>query len=264
MPRFDRYVGIDYSGAQTPDSSLVGLRIYLATPSQAPVEVLPPPGRRRYWTRRGVAAWLTGQLQIASPTLVGIDHGFSFPLRYFESHGLALDWTRFLEDFHRHWPTDAPNASVDAIRDGKLGMGNQRTGNPRWRRLTEMCCGAKSVFHFDVQGSVAKSTHCGLPWLRHLQRELGSLVHFWPFDGWSPAPGRSVLVEAYPSLWNRSLPIENRDPHQHDAFAVAHWMREQDGIGSLPEHFHPALTPDEQAVARVEGWIFGLPRTPSR
>jgi hypothetical protein len=37
-------------------------------------------------------------------------------------------------------------------------------GNARWRRLTEeRAGGAKSVFHFDVQGSVAKSTHAGIP-----------------------------------------------------------------------------------------------------
>ena len=28
---------------------------------------------------------------------------------------------------------------------------------------------AKSVFHFDVQGSVAKSTHAGLPWIKALR-----------------------------------------------------------------------------------------------
>jgi hypothetical protein len=40
-------------------------------------------------------------------------------------------------------------------------------GNARWRRLTEERAGsAKSVFHFDVQGLVAKSTHAGIPWLR--------------------------------------------------------------------------------------------------
>ena len=37
---------------------------------------------------------------------------------------------------------------------------------------------AKSVFHFDVQVSVAKSTHAGLPWLRYLRQQLGGRVHF--------------------------------------------------------------------------------------
>jgi hypothetical protein len=30
MSRFSRYIGIDYSGAQTPNASLPGLRVYLA------------------------------------------------------------------------------------------------------------------------------------------------------------------------------------------------------------------------------------------
>src|SRR5258706_10874466 len=41
--QFDRYVGIDYSGAQEPTSSLKGLRIYLADRLAPPFEVLPPP-----------------------------------------------------------------------------------------------------------------------------------------------------------------------------------------------------------------------------
>jgi len=40
------------------------------------------------------------------PTLLGIDHGFSFPLRYFEVHRLVSDWPAFLEDFQPHWPMD--------------------------------------------------------------------------------------------------------------------------------------------------------------
>jgi hypothetical protein len=33
---------------------------------------------------------------------------------------------------------------------------------------------AKSVFNFDVQGSVAKSTRAGIPWLRFIRQRLGS------------------------------------------------------------------------------------------
>ncbi len=55
MPKFKRYIGIDYSGAQTPTASLKGLRVYLAEGDAAPVEVPPPPSPRKYWTRRGVA-----------------------------------------------------------------------------------------------------------------------------------------------------------------------------------------------------------------
>jgi len=39
---FDRYIGIDYSGAETCESSLKGLRVYMADQVREPREVLPP------------------------------------------------------------------------------------------------------------------------------------------------------------------------------------------------------------------------------
>ncbi len=76
MPSFARYIGIDYSGAETPTASLKGLRVYMADQSSSPVEVIPPPSSRKYWTRRGIAEWLVERLSEDAPTLVGIDHGF--------------------------------------------------------------------------------------------------------------------------------------------------------------------------------------------
>ncbi|WP_323010580.1 hypothetical protein [Paracoccus sp. (in: a-proteobacteria)] len=183
-PAFARTIGIDYSGAETANSSLKGLRVYMADVGIAPREVAPPPSPKRYWTRRGIAEWLVERLAEDIPTVVGIDHAFSFPLRYFEAHGLLPDWPAFLDDFQRHWPTDANHTYVDFVRFGTVGNGAAREGSPRWRRLTEdRSPGAKSVFHFDVQGSVAKSTHSGIPWLRFIRQALGDRVHFWPFDG---------------------------------------------------------------------------------
>ena len=183
-----------------------------------PAEVPPPPSRRKYWTRRGIAEWLVEGLSEDTATLIGIDHGFSFPLRYFEIHGLEPDWPIFLDDFQQHWPTDNDNTYVDFVREGIFGNGAARTGNTRWRRLTEeRARGAKSVFHFDVQGSVAKSTHAGIPWLRFLRQRLGKRVHFWPFDGWDIPAGRSAVAEVYPALWNRGFARESRSGDQHDA-----------------------------------------------
>ena len=125
--------------------------------------------------------------------------------------------------------------------------------------LTETRAGAaKSVFHFDVPGSVAKSTHAGLPWLRYLRLKLGDRVHFWPFDGWDIPDGRSVVVEVYPALWSQNVPKEGRTPDQHDAYSIAAWLRLADGEGTLAEFFKPELNPPERAIARVEGWILGI------
>ena len=67
-PSFARYIGIDYSGAETPNSSLKGLRVYQAGQEILPTEVPPPPSPRKYWTRRGIAAWLVEQLTEDIPT----------------------------------------------------------------------------------------------------------------------------------------------------------------------------------------------------
>ncbi len=254
MHCFARYAGIDYSGARTPTSSLKGLRVYFAEGADSPVEVVPPPSPRKYWTRRGIAEWLVDNLAENRPTLVGIDHGFSFPFRYFETHGLALDWPEFLEDFHRHWPTDEDRTSVELVRRGGAGKGETRGGQSIWRRLTEkQTRGAKSVFHFDVQGSVAKSTHAGIPWLRFIRQKLGTRVHFWPFDGWEIPVGRSVVAEVYPALWSGGFERENRTGDQHDAFSVAAWLSRADRDGSLAPILIPDLTPPERAIAQVEG-----------
>jgi hypothetical protein len=260
MPAFARFIGIDYSGAETPDAGLKGLRIYVAEGEPLPVEVPPPPLSRRYWTRKGIAEWLVERLAEEAPTLVGIDHGFSFPLRYFELHGLLPDWPAFLDDFQLHWPTDQDHTYVDFVREGVCGNGAARIGDPRWRRLTEQRAGgAKSVFHFDVPGSVAKSTHAGIPWLRFIRRRLGACVHFWPFDGWDIPAGRSAIAEVYPALWSRGFANEGRTGDQHDAFSIAAWLSRADRDGDLAALLNPDLSSSERTLAHVEGWILGVP-----
>jgi hypothetical protein len=255
---FNRYIGIDYSGAETCDSSLKGLRVYAADHLNDPREVAPPAGLRRYWTRKGIAEWLVERLSEEPPMLVGIDHGFSFPLQYFEKYILHRDWTVFLNDFQEHWPTDDDGTYVQFVRDGVCGNAAARHGNSHWRRLAEVRAGAKSVFHFDVPGSVAKSTHAGIPWLRYLRSRTEGRVHFWPFDGWEAPAGKSVVAEVYPALWSHTFARDGRNSDQHDAYSAAEWLRRSDLDGSLERFFSPSLTPHERKVAEIEGWILGI------
>ena len=257
-PAFERYIGIDYSGAETPSSSLKGIRVYAADRLTAPQEVAPPPSSRKYWTRRGIAEWMVDRLSEGPPTLIGIDHGFSFPMQYFEKHGLPLDWPSFLDDFQRHWPTDK-DVYVDFLRDGISGNSAARCGNPRWRRLTELRARtAKSVFHFDVPGSVAKSTHAGIPWLRYIRQHVKDHVHFWPLDGWSIPSNSSVVLEVYPALCSRTFQTAGRTADQQDAFAMAESLRQADTGGTLERFLHPELKPNERKKAEIEGWILGV------
>lgn len=257
--RFCRYIGIDYSGAKTPIASLTGLRVYMAEGRGHPVEIQPPPSARKYWNRKGLAQWLVDRLLEEGPTLVGIDHGFSFPIQYFEKYHLQPDWDLFLDDFQNHWPTDQDNVYVDFVRKGIVGAGLARRGNTKWRRLTERRAGgAKSVFHFDVPGTVATSTHAGLPWLRFIRRQCAGRVHFWPFDGWEVSEGSSAIAEVYPRLWSRAFPTDGRSGDQQDAFSIAARLSQLDGQASLHQYMRPNLARPELAIARLEGWILGV------
>ena len=257
--RFDRAIGIDYSGAATATTPLPGLRVYVVAADDAsPVEVRPTSDGRRHWSRRGIAEWLAARLLEPERTLVGIDHGFSFPLRAFDQYGLPRPWPAFLDHFAAHWPTDADGVSVQDVREGRAGRGSAQPGDPRWRRITEQRARAKSVFHFDVPGSVAKSTHAGLPWLRSLRRAAGDRVHCWPFDGWQPAPERSLLAEVYPSLASHAFAREGRSPDQHDAYTAAAWLRQADRDGTLAAFLAPSLSTAERDAAALEGWILGV------
>src|ERR1017187_3516354 len=259
MSPFARYIGIDYSGAMTPESSCKGLRVYVAEGTGTPEQIQPPPSPRRYWTRRGLAEWLCNELGNETPTIVGIHHGFSFPIEYFDRYRLPGGWPNFLLDFQKYWPTHEPHTYIDFIRHGNMGEGSKRMGEDTWLRLTERWPStAKSVFLFDVQGSVAKSTFAGLPWLLYMRNECKRPIHFWPFDGWEVPQGSSVVAEVYPSLWGRRFDRDGRGGDEHAAYAVAAWLQRADRNGSLGNYWNPPLTEEERKVAAIEGWILGV------
>ena len=215
---FDLHIGIDYSGAETPRSRLAGLQVYAAYRSDP--EAIPTPiaanGERRNWNRQEIAGWLIGLVKTGRHFIAAIDHGFSFPSSYFQRYGLTT-WDAFLDDFCEHWPTAEPNTYVDFVRERNPA----RMGNETEFRLTEKwTSSAKSVFHFDIQGQVAKSTHAGIPWLRHIRKEVGNDVHFWPFDGWDPPDGKPLIAEASPSIFRNRFAQAERTASQQDAYCV--------------------------------------------
>ena len=68
--------------------------------------------------------------------------------------------------------------------------------------------GAKSVFHFDAQGSVAKSTHAGIRSLRFIRQRHSARVHLWPFGGCDIQPAvrrRGLTAEVYRRVEDRRV-----------------------------------------------------------
>ena len=256
---FDLHIGIDYSGRETPTSRTPALQVYAAF-DEVPRRILSPSSTEKSyknWCRKEIAEWLIEQAQKNITFIAGIDHGFSFPISYFDRYKLR-SWSQFLDDFCRHWPTDDDHTYVDFIRHREDGPPD-RTGEPTDLRLTEKwTSSAKSVFKFDVQGSVAKSTHAGLPWLRRIRAQVGDKVHFWPFDGWEVPGDKSVIAEIYPAIFKNRFPRQDRTADQQDAYCVARWLTETEGCGFLARYFQPSLTEVEQNVADLEGWILGI------
>jgi hypothetical protein len=252
---FDLHIGIDYSGRDMPTSRTSCLQVYAASGDEEPRAIRAPKAPDgANWCRREIAEWIIEQARSMVIFIAGIDHGFSFPLGYFQKHKLKT-WAAFLEDFCRHWPTDEDDYTVQSLRTKNL----KRTGNHKDFRLTEQwTSSAKSVFRFDVRGSVAKSTHAGIPWLRRIRKAVGKQVHFWPFDGWRVPEGRSVIVEVYPSLFRNRYPRDGRKNDQQDAYSIARWLVEMDKSAFLDRYFDPPLTDEQRRVANVEGWIFGV------
>ena len=269
---FDRYIGIDYSGAATSTTRLTGLAVCCADADAEPVAVPTYAQRAVRWTRMELAHWLVKRLQEPVRTLVGIDHAFSFPIDYFDHYDLPEgNWAQFLEDFHHHWPTDENHRTVGAIQleQDRLRINGaadgHRLGDERWFRFTDRLARAfSSVFDFDaMQRNVAYSTHAGLTWLLYIRMQLedvGVAVHFWPFDCWDIPKGQSAVVEVYPALWNwRFEPVyQDRGGHRHDAYSVARWMSETDRAGALGQYFNLRLTQEQREMAETEGWIFGV------
>lgn len=61
MP-FDLFIGIDYSGAETPESRLKNLQVYAARAGGAPEKQFSPArsnnSQRCNWSRKEIAEWL--------------------------------------------------------------------------------------------------------------------------------------------------------------------------------------------------------------
>lgn len=259
---FDAYIGIDYSGRGEPDRRVPGIQIAIAE-AQGPIrrvyaDALP---RTNGWSRREAYEWLRDLLKHRERTcLIGLDHCFSFPRSYFALRGLE-DWDAFLRDFRSRW-----NTMEEPVRSC-LGRAPAYPNSHELRR-TEMYTGsAKSAWNFEqMTGAVSYSTHAGLPWIYELRREFRETLHVWPFDGWQPREGKSVLAEVYPSLlyrrYERDDPDFPRDwPRDaQDAYVVAAWLRDRERNGTLERYFSAdTLTAEEKRfAARCEGWILGV------
>jgi len=255
MPLFHRYIGIDYSGAATPASPLRGLTVWIADREGSPRQVGSPESRSGKWSRQGLASWLRARLLEDVPTIVGIDHAFSYPLAALEEAGLG-SWDAFLEWFEGRWPTR--EVPVQACLGPHLEMLRRHEAalrlTDRWAPTAMPLCSG-----WGANGpNVFFSTHAGIPWLRWLRQETAGRVFFWPFDGFAVPAGRSVVAEVYPRVFRRRYDPPPLGPDERDAWLVCRWLQDRDGKDRLAAYFKPPLDEAEARQGRVEGWILGV------
>lgn len=249
---FRRYVGVDYSGAGLPMVAVDGIQVITAQAEGGLELILGANGGK--WSRAGLASWLAERLAEQEPTLIGIDHCFSFPSPFLGQHDLQ-SWDAILEFAEARWATRSKQVR-DVVQWADFAALTGRAG----LRLTEQfTSSAKSVFNPNGAG-VAFSSFAGLPWLRDLRRAFRGKAHFWPFDGWEVPEGKSCVAEVYPSVFSRRYENAGHPggQHAHDAYAVCRWMRETDARGVLSNYFETLLSPTDRALAATEGWILGV------
>jgi hypothetical protein len=252
---FENYIGIDYSGAGLAVKRNKALQVFMAAGNDKPIKIKTDAESNWNWNRKEIALWCLEQLKNNEPIIIGIDHAFSFPYSYMRRYDIS-SWKHFLDDFHAHWPTEQDNISVESLRKN-----NERIGKSGELRLSEnWTSSTKSVFQFDTQGQVAKSSHAGIPWLRFLRNQptLSGKVHFWPFDGFTIPRRSSTIAEVYPSIFRRRFSKENRSVDEHDAYSITRWLQEMDSRGVLSQYFNPPITKNEMDQAKLEGWILGV------
>lgn len=133
------------------------------------------------------------------------------------------------------------------------------------KRLVEQNCllwqgkHMKSIYQLGGHGSVGLQSLYGIAYLGQLLRvchENAIPIFAWPFDGWLPPFDHHVLLEVYPTLYNREARSD-----ETDARACIEWFKEEDNCGRLHLARPSFLSDDTVELVRREGWVHGVAPT---
>jgi hypothetical protein len=286
IPSFDRFVGVDWSGARGRLYSGIAVA-ECRTGTCAPALVAPP---ARRWRRTDFVAWIGAQAGRGERLLVGIDCAFALPALMAasllgEDYSAAALWAYI--DAHCAEAEDffgGPFALHDRHRTHFWHDGPRPAGFAELHRATEYACRAaglgapESPLKLVGARQVGKGGLAGMRVLHALKTRLGHRFAVWPFDRADDAD--IVCIELYPRLFmkmgghgngkiralealNRNLaalaskayadPPETLIDHETDALVAAAGLR---FIAGDRAAWAPAGL-DALAV-RAEGWIFGV------
>jgi hypothetical protein len=286
IPSFDRFVGVDWSGAT--GNTYSGIAVAECRTGTGRPGLIDPPGKG--WRRTAFVDWMAAQAGQGERLLVGIDCAFALPAPM--AAGLLGNDYSACELWAYIDETCAGQADFFgggfAKHDRHLGhfwhSGPRPAGFAELHRATEHACHAaglgspESPLKLVGARQVGKGGLAGMRVLHALKQRLGGRFAVWPFD---PVDNADIVcIELYPRLFmkmaghgngkvrtaealNRCLTALNADPHadpaqtlsdhETDALVEAAGLRFIAGDRAI---WSPAGL-DSLAI-RAEGWIFGV------
>ncbi len=289
MRRFTHFAALDWSGARGERQR--GIALAVASGRDAPALVRPG----HIWSRAEILAWLEGVAETGADMLIGFD--FSAAFAFADHGGYFPEWDESPADMPALWSLVERLARADShyeagaflrhpearrhFRHGRGEVGDLFAPGAGRLRVVEQhqraTRQAASVSNFNLVGA-AQVGKASLSGMRLLHRLRGR-IPLWPLD---PVPTTGpLLAEIYTSLAARAAGLapgrsKIRDgaaldtalaalgsppagiagpvsDHAADALLTAAWLRD---IASDPARWAP--TPLSDALARTEGWTFGI------
>lgn len=286
IPRLDRFVGVDWSGAGGRQYS--GIAVAECSAGTGAPALVAPPGKR--WRRTDFVDWTATQAGRGERLLVGIDCAFALPApmagALLGDHYTARELWAYI---------DAHCAEVEDFFGGSFALhelhsphfwheGPRPAGFAELHRATEYACRAaglgapESPLKLVGARQVGKGGLAGMRVLHALKLRLGDRFAVWPFD--DPAEADIVCIELYPRLFmkmggqgnakvrtvealDRNLaalgsqtyasPAQTLIDHETDALVAAAGLR---FIAGDPAVWRPKGL--DALALRAEGWIFGV------
>jgi hypothetical protein len=289
MPHFDKFIGIDWSGAK--GSKQGGLQIAVAGPdNDAPKLISPNEGN--LWGRDDVFLWLSETIK-SERALIGFDFAFGYP-----HHDLGCYFPGMNKDpahiFGLWELIDKTCKEASNFYGGSFykrkelpfhkyflsPYGKGELYFPR-KRITELFCKKVTAPHPTMKcigpANVGTGSLAGMRFLHKLKKSLDKEIEIWPCE---KKRGRSVAVEIFPRLYfkqsgtnpqnwqdqemiNNALKYFDSKPIQQD------WIPKREdepdalvsaaALRSLASN--PAMwsAPDDySSEVNLEGWIFGV------
>jgi hypothetical protein len=290
VSKFERFVGIDWSGAQT---AVGGIQVAEFHRNERRPKIISP--SKVHWRRSEILDYIKS---LESRTIVGIDFAFSVPWPDNEA-----PWPRNnirLMDVHQLWASvDSLCANEVDLFAGPVWLSQQSPFRPLIRhhrtghvgelyernrlRKTEKIASRRPISIYHMTGAqVGQGSFAGMR-LLHALCGVDDAAAIWPFHPVDSA--KVTIVEVYPSLFY--FQAGRRRPRKRDVDVVffenikqtlAHFSI-QDGyqecgrsvdkadaivtaaaLSSIVNHSQAFTVPGScLSVASREGWIFGVP-----